>query len=267
MAHFRRKVSTIGEYWCMPLSNRTTFKALAALAFACLASSTAISAAAQTVIVKSADGMAVLRYPSSATPKTPIRISKDTSTDDPAIVVGTRYRIEPANAVLPKSSTFSIHWEMDSVPGGAAVASLRLVRHDATWVQVHSVDAEAQTFAALIAGGGSYAIRWNAQSNCSGAEARALDFRVGTWDYRAKGYDPGRSAVTIDASRCAVFDDYVDIKGGRSRSFFLFSSIEKKWFATTYDPGGRSVMQGVLEPNGMAFYHSTIDRETYHKQN
>jgi WD40 repeat protein len=101
------------------------------------------------------------------------------------------------------------------------------------------------------------------RSSCVGPAAHLLDFRVGTWDYRADGYDPGRTVVTREGTGCAFMERYVDINGGHSTSLFVLDSATGAWRVTTDDPSGHSVMMGRPEKNGIAFYHSATDREVY----
>ena len=101
------------------------------------------------------------------------------------------------------------------------------------------------------------------QKSCASPAAHLLDFRIGTWDYRAQGYDPGQTVVSRESSGCALFERYVDINGGHSTSLFMFDTTDATWHVTTDDPSGRSVMTGRPEKNGIAFYHSATDREVY----
>lgn len=228
-----------------------------------VAGTAASAASAQRPRVQSPDGLAVLTLGGSLSAAAPVTIVKLPDSGDPAEVVGTHYRVEPDGVAMPPSTRLAIRWEAGGLPGGASAGTLVIGRRDAgEWVTTRS-SANDGAITAPVDRGGEFDVRWHASTRCAGAAYHTLDFRLGVWDYRAQGYDPGRTTVTADPSGCGLVERYVDVKGGRSSSLFLMDA-DRRWHVTTYDPGGRSVMAGVVEPGaGVVFYHSPVDREAY----
>jgi hypothetical protein len=235
---------------------RTAF----ALCAACISPRFAIGQAERNpAVVRSDDGRAVLLLARPAPNGVTIRLIRLPDDSDPSEATGTHYRVEPIALRLSAPAHLAIETDSSGYPGGAAPDGLVVMRErDRQWIATPH-----DTRGAVIIEGGDFAVLWQTKERCAGAKARALDFRIGVWDYRAKGYDPGRTTVTRDASGCALRESYVDIKGGRSASLFIFTVRDSLWHVTTYDPGGRSVMAGRIEPDGVAFYHSPGDREVY----
>jgi hypothetical protein len=174
--------------------------------------------------------------------------------DDPAAVTGSHYRIEPAGMRFDAPAHIEIRWDSSSAPGGAKPDEMSLMQRQGTeWVRI----------AGAVTVAGDVAVRWTPRGPCIGVGSHALDFRVGTWDYRARGYDPGRTVVRRDATGCFVLEQYADATGGHATALFIYTPQDSTWHETSYDPGGRSVMAGRIETDGVAFYHSPTDREVY----
>jgi hypothetical protein len=220
--------------------------------------------AVQDVSVKSADGAATVKIGDKVDAASAANVILARLTDDdPAVVVGTHYRVSGAGSSWPDGTTLEMRWELSGVPGGATPDQLVLARRSGnTWTAVPNLVAGPQQLKGTMTSDGEYAVRWQARSTCSGQAYHALDFRLGVWDYRATGYTPGRSNFTADPSGCAFFDHYIDEQGGRSTSLFV-RAADGRWRETTYDPGGRAVLTGEVERDGVAFYHSATDREVY----
>ena len=218
------------------------------------------------VVVKSADGAAAVNVgkkvdAGSTRNVTLVRVADD----DPAVVVGTHYRVAGGGSSWPDETTLTIRWEASGVPGGATADQLALSRRTgATWTAVPNLVPGPLQLTGSVTNDGEYAVRWHARSTCTGQPYHTLDFRLGVWDYRAAGYTPGRSTFTADPSGCAFFDHYVDEQGGRSTSVFLMAA-DARWRETTNDPGGRAVLTGEVERDGVVFYHSATDREAYRR--
>ena len=213
-------------------------------------------------VLRSDDGRAALLLSGPAPNGMTIRLIRLPDDSDPAEVVGTHYRVEPVALRLSEPAHLVIDRDSSGFPAGAASNALVVMRQrEGEWSTL-----PADTRGTLITEGGDFAVRWRGRQQCTDDRARALDFRIGTWDYRAEGYDPGQTVVTRDASRCALIERYADVKGGRSASLFIFAAGDSFWHVTTYDPAGRSVMSGQIIPDGVAFYHSPVDREVYRRQ-
>jgi hypothetical protein len=135
------------------------------------------------------------------------------------------------------------------------------------WQPVHAVSRGADSAVVAVTTGGLYAMRWVRPGvRCVAPEYDGMDFRLGKWNYTASGYDPGISLVVKNPDHCALEDRYEDVKGGKSASFILYSPADAHWYITTYDPGGRTVMQGTASKDAVTFYHSPTDREVYRRQ-
>lgn len=179
---------------------------------------------------------------------------------DPAEVTGTHVRVLTSSS---RVAPLTIPWDSAGLPAGASATSLTIARHDAHgWTVIASHADTPASLTGSIDGPGEFDIRWHSGAPCTGPVSHALDFRVGVWDYRAPGYDPGRSTVIKDASGCALIEHYLDSTGGRSESLFLLGA-DGRWHVTTYDPSGRSTMGGTVEGDRVVFYHSATDREAY----
>ena len=223
------------------------------------------STAAGSTVIRSDDGFATLSVAGSIADAKRIRIVKRADSD-PAAVVGTHYSIE-SSAPIPLPATLSIQWPVNGLPGGVTDDALTIAKLDhGAWKATATTAQSIQILATQATGVGEFVVRWNARKRCAAPTARALYFRIGTWSYSAPGYDPGTSVMTADSSGCALFDDFVDVSGGRSKSFFVYNPLGNQWFVTTYDPSGRSIMEGTVDAKGAVFYHSTTDRETYRTQ-
>lgn len=206
------------------------------------------------MVVRSEDGRATLQLAAPVPGGVVVHLVHLPDGDDPAAVAGSHYRIEPADLRLGSPARLTIRWDSAGAPGGARSDDLfPMQRHGKEWIRV----------AGEVTEGGDVAVRWVAHGQCSGAVAHALDFRLGTWDYKAAGYDPGRTVVTRDPSGCALLEEYADVTGGHATSLFLLDAKTGIWHVTTYDPSGRTVMAGRPEQKGIAFFHSTTDRELY----
>ncbi len=224
----------------------------------------AVSAAAQGGIRQTANGRGMLVMGAESA----VTLTAAPDQSDPAIAVGTEIVITPESAALPANSTLVLHWHPDDLPGGVYTGDMRPVRWDGSdWRAVKTISQGTDSAAIPVTAGGRYALRWvGPATRCTGTAYQALDFRLGKWNYSAPGYDPGLSIVIQPANRCALQDKYEDVKGGKSQAFMVYAPADGHWYITTYDPGGRSVMQGTATKDAVAFYHSPTDREVYRRQ-
>jgi hypothetical protein len=189
------------------------------------------------------------------------------SDDAPEAVHGTHYRVTAASRSVSWSadSRLSIAWALADAPGGARPADLALMRRTAAaWVPLEAPEIDATHATGAFHGEGEYELRWKPSRTCTGGAAHVMDFRLGTWDVKATGYDPGRATVAADPSGCAIFEHYVDVKGGRSDGCFLLGA-DGLWYETVIDPSGRAILKGTAISDGLAFYHSPTEREVYRR--
>ena len=209
--------------------------------------------------------LAALMPGSSRPPAGRVIVTNLPDSGDPAEVRGTHVRVDAATGRIAAGTPLRVRWDAADLPGGAAARTLTIARLGTNgWIAIPSHADGPSSIIGAIEQAGEFDLRWHARTTCSGDVAHALDFRVGVWDYRAEGFDPGRTTVTKDVSGCALLEHYVDVKGGRSESLFLVGD-DGRWHVTTYDPSGRSVMPGTVDKNGVAFYHSATDREAYRR--
>jgi hypothetical protein len=185
--------------------------------------------------------------------------------DDPAAASGTTVRLAVVRGTLPPRSSLTLRWRPEDLPAGvkgSEMVAVRLVGSD--WLPEPAVTRGSDSVTVVVSASGVWAVHWRErESPCAGAGYHSLDFRLGRWSYVATGYTPGTSVVTASATHCALRDDYLDEKGGRSRTFFRYDLASATWFNTTIDPAGRSRSSGVVDSAGITFYSSPGDREQY----
>jgi hypothetical protein len=226
-----------------------------------------VSAAHAQTVIRSADGRAQLSIPATAmAPGGDVALVAVRDSSDPSAAVGSSYRIVPSNVHFTRPATLTIAPDTTMLPGGVTLAAMGIARaDDESWHALPSiVDGRRGWVSAMVADASTYTVRWQSPSSrCDGALYHALDFRVGTWSYRADDYDPGRTVVTADASGCALYEHYENVKGGRASAFFVHDSRDGKWHSTTLDPGGRTLATGGPAHGRFIMYHSATDREAY----
>lgn len=193
--------------------------------------------------------------------------------DDPAAVVGTD--VEVAWRDDAPAGTIMLRWSDADRPGGVDEGELQVVSRTAgAWQPVPTTIATLAPGVVTLTAppSGEYAVRWRPTARCSDAAYRLLDYRLGKWEYRAAGYDPGRDELLEDDSRCGLYDRYVDVTGGRSDAFLRYRADQHRWYETVYDPDGRTVMTGSAWADSAVFNHAPrpdlpyLEREVYRKR-
>jgi hypothetical protein len=190
------------------------------------------------------------------------------STWDPAAAVGTTAQVGRDSDLVSGAATITFHWTASDLPGGVTAAAMRPMWWDGReWHAATATTQSNDSAVVQLRREGIWAMRWAGSSaSCIDAAFRTLDFRLGKWDFRSAGYDPGRSEVYEAPNRCAITDRYDDRSSGRSRSFYVYSTADAKWYSTTIDPEGRFVSVGTAWGDSAAFYRGNSKREVYRRR-
>ncbi|HEY4319835.1 MAG TPA: hypothetical protein VGM77_01550 [Gemmatimonadales bacterium] len=205
------------------------------------------------------------RFRSTTTPS--VDLPTDRQSSDPAIANGTETTISGRLAAEP-GATLTFHWTPSDLPGGVTAADMQPVHWDGkAWTTLVASARGQDSLVFAVAALGRYAVRWVGPARpCTDSAYRALDYRLGKWDYLASGYQPGHSEVYEAPNRCAIDDRYTDTDGGRSRSFIVYLPDKREWMMTTIDPVGRTELHGRAWRDSAAFYSSATERTIYRRR-
>ena len=80
---------------------------------------------------------------------------------------------------------------------------------------------------------------------CDSQEYRQFDFWIGTWTVTEGGQPAGRNTIEPDLQRCALFESWTSVDGGRGRSINFYDRKRHLWHQTWIDDHG-----GALELDG-----------------
>ncbi len=80
---------------------------------------------------------------------------------------------------------------------------------------------------------------------CASEEYRQFDFWIGTWSVTEGGRPAGRNTIEPDLQRCALFESWTSVDGGRGRSINFYDRLRHLWHQTWIDDHG-----GALELDG-----------------
>lgn len=123
-----------------------------------------------------------------------------------------------------------------------------------TWADIRpsTVDVTASTVTAAISQTGTISVgRLVPTEPCIGADYRAFDFWVGSWNMTDRGQNAGQNSITMEPGGCAIFENYVTqtpISPGRSISFF--NADEGVWYQHYIDAGGNQVRLRSISHSG-----------------
>ena len=81
--------------------------------------------------------------------------------------------------------------------------------------------------------------------SCESPEYRQFDFWIGTWTVTEGGQPAGQNTIEADLRRCALFESWRSVDGGRGRSISFYDRDRGRWHQTWIDDRG-----GALELDG-----------------
>ncbi len=84
-----------------------------------------------------------------------------------------------------------------------------------------------------------------APPGCDAPEYRQFDFWIGTWTVTEGGQPAGKNTIEPDLQRCALFESWTSVDGGRGRSINFYDRTRHLWHQTWIDDHG-----GALELDG-----------------
>ena len=110
--------------------------------------------------------------------------------------------------------------------------------------------------AALVASGPAQTANESAAAqDCSGAEYRRLDFKLGQFDVTGmEGAKAGVSRVESLLDGCLLIEHWQGAISGYGKAFFYYDRNSRRWHTTYVTDNGESlVMSGVFEGDALVF--------------